>query len=304
MNPSRDLSSGKVGSIDDVGSRVKFSEECEVKVMTPVAVDEFSARDTERPPSPASMVSVASSVSSEVSAAPVTKVLANRLSFWNRLSKTSDAKTLNVESVDDEEDRPLDSLIHEDMSEPQEVLSRIIDTAAPPPTTIREKYTELETKILRQTIKEFAKGEMYFAYDFGKALYITTEIMPRTVIKLPSDITHSLQHKQEQIAKTQKQNVLLAELDALDPSAQSVASGQDVDVLAEPLPTLPLWRRVDRQFWWNEHLSKPFIDAGVFAVFVSGCNHALTAISLATSVHTAAGARVLPGCLIYNSAGF
>ncbi|KAI0277671.1 SacI homology domain-containing protein [Russula aff. rugulosa BPL654] len=240
VNPSRDHSR----SIDDVGSRVKFSEECEVKVMTPVAVDEFSARDTERPPSPASMLSVASSVSSEVSAAPITKVLATRLSFWNRLSKTSDAKTSNVESVVDEEDhQPLDSLIHEDMSEPHEVLSRIIETAAPPPTTIREKYTELETKILRQTIKEFAKGEMYFAYDF--------------------DITHSLQHKQEQIAKTLKQNVLLAELDALDPSTQTMASGEDVDVLAEPLPTLPLWRRVDRQFWWNEHLSKPFIDAGL-----------------------------------------
>lgn len=173
VNPSRDYSSSKAGSIDDVGSRVKFSEECEVKVMTPVAIDEFSARDTERPPSPASMVSVASSVSSEVSAAPVTKVLANRLSFWNMLSKTGDAKTSNVESVIDEneEDRPLDSLIHEDMSEPQEVLSRIIETAAPPPTTIREKYTELETKILRQTIKEFAKGEMYFAYDFGKVIH-------------------------------------------------------------------------------------------------------------------------------------
>jgi len=86
---------------------------------------------------------------------------------------------------------------------------------------------------------------------------------------LASDITHSLQHKQEQIAKTLKQNVLLAELDALDPSTQTMASGEDVDVLAEPLPTLPLWRRVDRQFWWNEHLSKPFIDAGVSAVSAS-----------------------------------
>jgi hypothetical protein len=168
VKPSRGHSSGNAGSIDDVRSRVKFSEECEVKVMTPLADDEFLARDTERPASPASMLSVASSVSSEVSAAPVTKVLATRLSFWNRLSKTSDAGTANVDSVVDEEDRPLDSLIHEDMSEPQEVLSRIIETAAPPPTTIREKYTELETKILRQTIKEFTKGEMYFAYDFGK----------------------------------------------------------------------------------------------------------------------------------------
>ena len=87
------------------------------------------------------------------------------------------------------------------------------------------------------------------------------------------DITHTLQHKQEQISKTQKQNVLLAELDALDPSVQSVASGGEVDVLAEPLPTLPLWRRVDRQFWWNEHLSKPFIDAGVPAVLPLKCDH-------------------------------
>jgi len=66
---------------------------------------------------------------------------------------------------------------------------------------------------------------------------------------------------------------LLAELDALDPSAQSVASGEDIDVLAEPLPTLPLWRRVDRQFWWNEHLSKLFIDAAVTTFFVPGCDH-------------------------------
>jgi hypothetical protein len=166
MDLSRDRSSGKAGSLDDVGNRVKFPEEHEVKVMTPVAVDEFSALDT-RPPSPASVASAASSISSEVSAAPVANMLATRLSFWNKLSKTSDAKTSNPESVAKEEARPLDSLIHEDMSEPQEVLSRIIETAAPPPATMRQKYTELEAKVLRQTVKEFAKGEMYFAYDFG-----------------------------------------------------------------------------------------------------------------------------------------
>ncbi|KAI0301975.1 SacI homology domain-containing protein [Russula brevipes] len=212
--------------------------------MTPTTIDEFSEVDS-RPPSPASVASVASSVSSELSAAPVAKVLATRLSFWNRLSKTNGAKTSDVASpvLAGEEVRPLDALIHEDMPEPQEVLNRIIETAAPPPTSIREKYTELETKILRQTIKEFSKGEMYFAYDF--------------------DITRSLQHKQEQIAKTRKQNVLLAELDALDPSSQPVANAENVDALAEPSPTLPLWRRVDRQFWWNEHLSKPFINAGL-----------------------------------------
>lgn len=113
------------------------------------------------------------------------------------------------------------------------------------------------------------------------------------------DITRSLQHRQAQVAKSQKQNALLASLNALPdsspphssptspsgkprlqrsqtlplspnaPSSPSPLRGRGggavdkVDPLAEPYPTLPLWRRVDRQFWWNEWLSKPFIDAGV-----------------------------------------
>ena len=80
-----------------------------------------------------------------------------------------------------------------------------------------------------------------------------------------SDITRSLQHKQDKIAKAQKRDALLEQLNASDSSAK--ASEENVDVFAEPLPTLPLWRRVDRQFWWNEHLSKPFIDAGVLSHF-------------------------------------
>jgi phosphatidylinositol 4-phosphatase len=75
-----------------------------------------------------------------------------------------------------------------------------------------------------------------------------------------------LQRKQEQLAKTQKQNALLAELDALDISAQSVAHGENIDALSEPLSTHPLWHRVDHQFWWNEHLLKPFIDAKVLTI--------------------------------------
>lgn len=167
---SRDRSRGNSGPLEDVGNRVKFSEELDVKVMTPVSVEEFSALD--RPPSPASAVSFASSVSSEVSPAPIAKVLAKRLSFWNRPSKASDDRNSNVEATAKEDARPLDSLIHEDMPEPQDVLNRIVDTAAPPPATMREKYTELEAKILRQTVKEFAKGEIYFAYDFGIVLHI------------------------------------------------------------------------------------------------------------------------------------
>lgn len=78
-----------------------------------------------------------------------------------------------------------------------------------------------------------------------------------------TDITRTLQQKQELIAKGKKQNALLAELNALDDSQKLSPLGEKVDVLVEPSGNLPLWRRVDRQFWWNEWLSKPFIDAGV-----------------------------------------
>jgi len=177
MSPSWDRSSDNTGSesADDVGSRVKFLEEPEIKVMSPVLDDEFPVVDT-RSPSPISVASVASSVSSEPSAASVAKVLASRLSFWSKSSKMNSAKTPDVESprvsVDEEEDRPLDALIHEDMPEPQQVLNSIIETVAPSPATMSQKYAELEAKILRQTVKEFAKGEMYFAYDFGAPIHI------------------------------------------------------------------------------------------------------------------------------------
>lgn len=56
---------------------------------------------------------------------------------------------------------------------------------------------------------------------------------------------------------------LLAKLDVLpsDPSVECLDS--NVDPLAEPFSTLPLWKRVNREFWWNEWLLTPFTDAGV-----------------------------------------
>lgn len=63
------------------------------------------------------------------------------------------------------------------------------------------------------------------------------------------------------MAKSQKQNALLDEL--LRTSGTATHDGDLVDPLSEPYPTLPLWRRVDRQFWWNESLSRHFVNAGV-----------------------------------------
>ena len=60
---------------------------------------------------------------------------------------------------------------------------------------------------------------------------------------------------------------MLADLNISESGPSSEPSKDGVDPLAEPSPMLPLWRRVDKQFWWNERLSKRFIDAGVWSQF-------------------------------------
>ena len=83
-----------------------------------------------------------------------------------------------------------------------------------------------------------------------------------------------MQHKQELGVKSQKQHDLLAGLGALpsSPTSEYNLSAIPPDAkdgrsssapITETYPALPLWRRIDKRFWWNEWMSKPFIDAGV-----------------------------------------
>ncbi|KAE9409523.1 hypothetical protein BT96DRAFT_872168 [Gymnopus androsaceus JB14] len=187
--------------------------------------------------------STPSLVESQNSSAPIAKVLASRLSFWSRLSKRNslfpeDSQQASRKSVP--EPLSLDAL--DEGETPGEVIESILSATAPPPETVEEKHSELEEKILRECIREFSKG-MFFAYTF--------------------DITRSLQHKQQRMAKSKKQHDLLADLDALPPKTPNVFEFDNIDPMAEPYPTLPLWRRVDRQFWWNEWLAKPLVDSGL-----------------------------------------
>ena len=85
------------------------------------------------------------------------------------------------------------------------------------------------------------------------------------------------------IAKAKKQSTLLADLDALDEQLKLSPDDGKVHVLAEPSATLPLWRRVDRQYWWNEWLSKPLLDAGVRPAFVM---NALSWLIARSSIHS------------------
>ncbi|KAF8912099.1 SacI homology domain-containing protein [Gymnopilus junonius] len=210
----------------------------------------------DRPSSAQSSAESDISDASEASAAasPVFQTLASRLSFWSRMSKRT-ASPMQSEFPPipqpmslHEEQEVLDHLIKDKKEEPAEVIETILASTAPPPVSNEERHSELEVKVVRECIREFTKGDMYFAYNF--------------------DITRSLQHKQEQMLKSQKQRSLLAGLGAL-PSPEnnnnipiSPMPGKASN-LTEPYPALPLWRRVDRQFWWNEWMSKPFVDAGL-----------------------------------------
>ncbi|KAF5373743.1 hypothetical protein D9758_000705 [Tetrapyrgos nigripes] len=261
--------------------KVQFSETDQIKVLTPPAEQaEFPAI------SPISISDTTSDTASDISApdsspaSPVTKAVVSRLSFWSRLSKRQSSLFSSSTSVTTASSDPdvTESLLPSTnaLSETQAHLETIIDESTAEP---KEVLTSIINETAPATGKEFVRGGMYFAYTF--------------------DITRSLQHKQELIAKAKRQSELLDELlppknedkeknkskdkpqsptktKGERPQSQSKASdkvvthaagyiqeGDKVDPLAEPNPTLPLWRRVDKQFWWNEWLSKPLIDAGL-----------------------------------------
>ena len=90
-----------------------------------------------------------------------------------------------------------------------------------------------------------------------------------------SDITTSLQRKNQKLTGTARSDQLLH--DVADPESPVSpppvpSNASSVDVLDEPQPNLPLWRRVDRRFWWNEEMSSAFVEAGVILTFYPLCS--------------------------------
>jgi hypothetical protein len=118
----------------------------------------------------------------------------------------------------------------------------------------------METKVIRECVREFTKGSMYFTYTFGEWDLDLSSDHPCLSIYGWPDLTRSLQHKHDLSLRLRKQQELLAGLGALDKKSDGQSRESP---LIEPNLALPLWRRVDKQFWWNEWMSKPFIDAGV-----------------------------------------
>ncbi|KAH8827011.1 SacI homology domain-containing protein [Flagelloscypha sp. PMI_526] len=195
--------------------RVQFSTEDAVRVITPVKADTEHGlyASNSAASSTSDVISIASEGSEAIS--PIAKTIAERLSFWNRIPKRTPVPTSNVKSeppLAPVSARKLESIINE-----------------------QEPIQELEEKIVREIIREFTKGGMYFSYTF--------------------DITRSVQHKKELLAKSEKQNGILADLNAL-PSDNHINAASE-----HPAPAGGML--LDRQFWWNEWLIRPFVDAGL-----------------------------------------
>lgn len=134
--------------------------------------------------------------------------------------------------------------------------------AASPP-----ERRELEAKIISQIIREFSSGGFFYSLDF--------------------DLTHSLQHKRRILeARTSSGSALanlLGKQEKKDASPVFPESVQDTippprishesehekeDDFVEPDIHVPLWRRLDKRFFWNESLMKDFIELGLHSYIV------------------------------------
>lgn len=159
--------------------RVQFSPDEQIKYMTPVSTTFEEAENVHlRSHSTSSAHSSSSDLSTpsseySVTTSPEARTLASRLSFWSRLSKRTSLPSTNLDGNQEPESlsaeqESLDKIIQEGKEAPAEVLDSILAATAPPPASVEERHSEMEDKIIRECIKEFTKGGMYFAYTFGK----------------------------------------------------------------------------------------------------------------------------------------
>lgn len=171
---------------------ITFAKDGQIKVMAPTPIERGVhalpprqhlnlSLEESRPGSPGSGASTPASNDS-LATSPIAKTVASRLSFWTGFSKRTptifmpntpvapsrSSSSSPPKSTPNPVDRAsIDSIIHENINAPSEVLSTILTSTAPQPETAEERKSELEDKIVRECVREFTKGGMYFAYHFG-----------------------------------------------------------------------------------------------------------------------------------------
>lgn len=147
-------------------SHVQFSFNLQVKLITPINGN----FEVTRSASPQSISSTASTSSEQSATSPVLKAVATRLSFWNRSSRPNSTAFQTHETAASglvPQSNTLDKVIQEAREKPAEVISTILASLAPQPTTTEQRHADLEEKIIRECVREFTKGDMYFSYTFG-----------------------------------------------------------------------------------------------------------------------------------------
>jgi len=110
--------------------------------------------------------------SSGVAIAPLAKTLADRLSFWK--SKSHPEATLVASKTSGDHDtlgELLDDIDNGDTAslEPNKVIEDIMNAAAATePESSDQKHRAMDDKVLKETVRQFTKGGMYFSYTFGR----------------------------------------------------------------------------------------------------------------------------------------
>ena len=145
---------------------------------------------------------------------------------------------------------------------PSETPAEDMARDRPPPIDPPQRR-ELETKILRQIIREFTSGAFFYSFDF--------------------DLTRTLQDKRRRLTTRKASSTALQTLlpsESADLPSQATFPNTSSEILAkahatqsdtfvieddfvEPDVQVPLWRRADNRFFWNEYLLRDFIDAGL-----------------------------------------
>jgi phosphatidylinositol 4-phosphatase len=155
-----------------------------ISTSTPTIKEE----DDSLPPSPSGSGG-SSTLSFELLApnTPISQVIASKLSFWKPSLKPAATPDTHTASLAEKEPSPLTlaqeeeairDVVRDGKYESSVVLDSILSSPTPPPTSMEERHTELEQKIVRECIREFTKGGMYFAYTFGVSLLMSLEIVP------------------------------------------------------------------------------------------------------------------------------
>ena len=182
--PIEDSSLNKTEKTLQPGPKVRFTQE--------------SGRDGGHIRASSSPHSSISDLSAETHpSSPVLDAIAPRLTFWNKLAKPAQSLTqtllpsslkgketkretdisASAPLLDDEseyvgqEAGELERLIYEKKEEPAEVLKNILTAFSSQPASPEERHAVLDTKIVRECVRIYAKGEMYVAYTFGTALF-------------------------------------------------------------------------------------------------------------------------------------